>query len=249
MKTLEKVVRDANRRVFEAKDFDEYHANPSIFEHGRQKEIEAVLAEGGPGGRMLDIGCGTGNVLKLARPHFSSCAGVDLSHKLLAELHRREGLPLAAGEAFHLPFGDETFDLVTLYALVHHIIDAGPVFRGAWQVLKPGGRIYIDHDPNYYFGRFYHVYYRVRWSGRPGFGTWDAELSEWHHTRSGGLNPDRVAEQLERAGFRDIRVRFRITTNPRLPPAFRMVRSVMRAIVRVYPFKSLHTHFQVTARK
>ena len=139
--------------------------------------------------------------------------------------------------------------MVTMYALIHHLLDPGPAFRAAYHVLRPGGMIYIDHDPNYFFGRFYHIYYRVRYANRPGFGTWDAELSEWHHTRTGGLNPDEVKAKLERAGFLNVNVGFRITTNPDLPIPFRVARSLMRTLVRFYPFKSLHTHFWVLARK
>lgn len=249
MRPSERQVRDANRRVFEAKDFDQYAANPSIFESSRQAEIESVLASPSRRDRLLDVGCGTGNILRLARRHFASAFGVDLSVGLLRELRRREGSSVAASEALHLPFRDGSFDFVSMYALVHHILDPGPVFREAWRVLRPGGTLYLDHDPNWYFGRFHHVYYRVRYADRPGFGSWDAEISEWHHTRTGGLHPYGVKGALERAGFRDVDVRFRITTNPDLPAAFRVVRAVMRAVVRVYPFKSLHTHFWILARK
>lgn len=250
MKPIEKAVRDANRRVFDAKDFDAYDANPSIFERGRQEEIERVLAGEARRERLLDVGCGTGNILRLAERHYRRCVGVDLSARLLAELRRRRpALALASAEAAFLPFREGTFDVVTMYALVHHLHDPAPAFRAAWRVLRPGGLLYLDHDPNYYFGRFHHIYYRVRYARRPGFGSWDAELSEWHHTRTGGLNPDGVRAALGRAGFREVSVRYRITTNPALPLGFRIVRALMRAVVRVYPFKSLHTHFWVLARK
>ena len=63
------------------------------------------------------------------------------------------------------------------------------------------------------------------------------------------MNPETVRGKLARAGFQDIQVSYRITTNPALPLGFRVIRSVMRALVKVYPFKSLHTHFRVLARK
>ncbi len=249
MKPTEKAVRDANRRVFEGKDFDAYDRNTSIFEPARQAEIEAILAAAPRREAMLDVGCGTGNVLRIARRHFARCTGADLSAPLLGELRRREALPLATAEAFHLPFRDASFDLVSMYALVHHLLDPRRAFAEAHRVLRPGGVLYLDHDPNWYFGRFHHLYYRVRWSQRPGFGSWDAELSEWHHTRSGGINPDRLRDVLERTGFRDIDIQYRLTTNPALSPAFRAIRAMLRALARLHPFKSLHTHFRILARR
>ncbi len=242
-------MRDANRRVFEAGDFDRYDANTSIFEASRQREIEGVLAAVSRKERMLDVGCGTGNVLRIARRHFEKCLGADLSLRFLTELRRRHGFDAAVAEAAFLPYREGSFDLVSMYALVHHMVDPGRAFHEAFRVLRPGGVLYIDHDPNYLFGRFHRFYYLLRHADRPGFGTWDAEMSEWHHTRTGGIHPWKVKAKLERAGFRDVDIRFRITTNPALPAAFRALRAVMRAVVKIYPFQSLHTHFWVLARK
>ncbi|MBI2899408.1 MAG: methyltransferase domain-containing protein [Planctomycetes bacterium] len=249
-KSVARKVVEANRRVFDAKDFDRYETNPSIFEASRQAEIERVLATAAPSReRMLDVGCGTGNVLRLARPVFRECWGVDLSPKLLGELDRRyPGFLLSAAQADLLPFRDGRFDLVTMYGVLHHLVDHLPVFQACRRVLRPGGVLYADHDPNYFFGRFYHLYYRLRHLDRPGFGTEDAEMSEWHHTRTGGLNPFVLRDLLLRAGFRDVEVRFRITTNPALPFPFRIVRAMMRAIAKVVPLKSLYTHFWMLAR-
>lgn len=249
MESLRKRVRDANLKVFERKKFEDYEQNPSIFDASRQQEIDEILRRLG-GERLVDIGCGTGNVLRLAKKYFRVCCGMDLSSNFMRELRRREGtLHLGVGEAEWLPYRSESFDAVSMYALLHHLVDYRTALREAHRVLKPGGALYIDHDPNYFFGRFYHIYYRLRYLGRPGFGDNDTEASEWHHTRSGGLNPMRISEYLTGLGFRDVQVRFRITTNPALPRAFKLARTMMRALTRIYPFKSLYTHFCIIARK
>jgi ubiquinone/menaquinone biosynthesis C-methylase UbiE len=244
-----RTVRDANRRVFEAKDFDGYDGNPSIFEPSRQAAIRRALGEG-RGGTIVDIGCGTGNVLRLARDRFNRRLGVDLSGSLLAELSRREpGLGLARGEAGRLPLADASVDFVSAYGVLHHLVDARGLFAEAHRVLKPGGTFYADHDPNYYFGRFYHIYYKIRFAGRHGFGTSDGDLSEFHHTRSGGLNPDALAAQLRASGFARAEARLWTTTNPALPPFYRAVRGLMRAAAKVWPAKTFHTHFSLRALK
>jgi ubiquinone/menaquinone biosynthesis C-methylase UbiE len=249
--SCEKKVLEANRRVFDAVDFDTYEANTSIFEETRQAEIEAILAApAGSRDRLLDVGCGTGNVLRLARRHFRGCCGVDISPKLLVELGRREpALRLVVSSADRLPFHDAMFDMVTMYGVLHHIVDHRPVFESAFRVLKPDGVLYTDHDPNYFFGRFYHAYYRLRHRSRPGFGSTDAELSEWHHTQTGGLNPYDLRDLLRDVGFRTAELRLWMTTNPALPFFFRMIRRIMRAAVRLHPAPSLFTHFRLIARK
>ena len=54
---------------------------------------------------------------------------------------------------------------------------------------------------------------------------------------------------LKRAGFSDVQIHFRITTNPALSLPFKVIRFLMRSLTRVYPFKSLYTHFWIVARK
>lgn len=249
---LAKAVRDANRHVFENRNFDAYDKNPSIFEPSRQAEIRRVLegASARGRGRLVDIGCGTGNLLRLGRDLFDSCCGVDLSGSLLAELNRRmPGLGLARGEADRLPFPAASADVVTAYGVLHHLVDPAGLFAEAHRILRPGGLFYADHDPNLHFGRFYHIYYRLRYLGRHGFGDAQTDLSEFHHTQTGGLHPERLAGDLRAAGFSRVEISYRITTNPSLPFAFRLVRAMMRAAARIVPLKSLHTHFSLQAFK
>src|SRR5579863_4071767 len=78
--------------------------------------FEAVLdaASAGPGTRLLDIGCGSGLALVLARQRGAIASGLDISPGLLAIA--RDRLPhadLRAGDMEQLPFDDESFDAVT----------------------------------------------------------------------------------------------------------------------------------------
>jgi len=81
--------------------------------------------------------------------------GVDLSSASLEQAKRRCEIAgyepdLRLSDAEHLPFPDNTFDVVYSYGVMHHSPDTARCIREAWRVLKPGGalRIMIYHHPS-----------------------------------------------------------------------------------------------------
>jgi ubiquinone/menaquinone biosynthesis C-methylase UbiE len=66
---------------------------------------------------------------------------------MLAEaLHRSTPVQFRCGRAEKLDFPAETFDLLFLVDVVHHIADRAKSFHEAWRVLRPGGRFCIVTD-------------------------------------------------------------------------------------------------------
>jgi SAM-dependent methyltransferase len=91
--------------------------------------------------RVLDIGCGAGNMVHhLAR--YGSVVGVDNNPKPLA-VARERGYDVRDGLAEDLPFADESFDLVSLLDTVEHCDDDMAVLRECYRVCAPGGHLVI----------------------------------------------------------------------------------------------------------
>jgi SAM-dependent methyltransferase len=131
---------------------DEPHYRPE-----NQAKVRANLeriAEKTGTTRMLDIGCGAGFVIDQARDLFDEIHGVDPTRAMLDQIDLSSGnITLHEGVAEHLPFDDATFDLVTAYSVFHHLADHRPVLAEAARVLRPGGVLYIDLEPNRAFWR------------------------------------------------------------------------------------------------
>jgi ubiquinone/menaquinone biosynthesis C-methylase UbiE len=108
------------------------------------------------GSRVLDVGCGTGNLSLLAkRLHpAAEVAGIDPDPKALARAHRkaqRSGVVVRFDLAYaeHLPFPDASFDRVLSALMLHHLdADAKvPALREVRRVLRPGGSLHLaDFD-------------------------------------------------------------------------------------------------------
>ena len=111
------------------------------------QRIDWALENLHPGGNLLDLGCGSGQLLRqtivIAGPD-GRLAGLDLTPDML-KLTRKElgaGVELVEGNAATgLPFKEQAFDLVTSLNLVQELpIESVPTFfDGVYRLLRPGG--------------------------------------------------------------------------------------------------------------
>lgn len=97
------------------------------------------------GKRMLDLGCGMGNVSILGSKHCSRVVGLDISLNALkrtkwrVNLRQTKGVHLVYGDALKLPFLDEVFDLVIAYDLYEHVKDKDNLLEETFRVMKRKG--------------------------------------------------------------------------------------------------------------
>lgn len=93
------------------------------------------------GGHVLDVATGTGLVAaELLRRGFE-VTGVDQSAEMLARARERFGprIELVEASAENLPFGDGTFDHLTVTYLLRYIEDPGATLRELTRVVRSGG--------------------------------------------------------------------------------------------------------------
>lgn len=96
-----------------------------------------------PGGRFLDFGCGSGDVVAFARFVGWKAEGIEISAAAVAA-GRRAGLDLTHGSVEALEAVPGRYDYVFSSHCVEHIPDAARVFRAFHRALKPGGCLAVE---------------------------------------------------------------------------------------------------------
>jgi phosphatidylethanolamine/phosphatidyl-N-methylethanolamine N-methyltransferase len=173
----------------------------AVFERGRKASIAAAERACGPlGGRILDVGIGTG--MSLTDYSWANrIVGVDYSEPMLRKAHDRVAEhklghvdALAVMDAQHLGFPDASFDAVVAQYVITAVPDPEATLDEFARVVRPGGEIILVNHLGAEAGLrrvfeqgFAPIARRLGW--RPEFG-W-ARLAQWAE-RHGGV---RVVER------------------------------------------------------
>jgi demethylmenaquinone methyltransferase/2-methoxy-6-polyprenyl-1,4-benzoquinol methylase len=108
----------------------------------RRLTVEAVVH---PGDRVLDACSGTGDLAIAAeRRGAVSVVGLDFSQRMLDRAQRKSAsIEWVRGDVLSLPFGDESFDAVTVGFGVRNVADLERALRELRRVLRHGGRLAV----------------------------------------------------------------------------------------------------------
>ena len=98
---------------------------------------------------MLDVGCGFGGALTALSKQNVRCVGVDINRDELQLCLRRLSLhndqsAVFCGDAYHLPFRDDEFDIVSCTEMLEHVRNRDELIAEMSRVLKPGGLMYLS---------------------------------------------------------------------------------------------------------
>lgn len=135
---------------------DEYNANEPHFRKENVDKVERILTKlfkDTNAKRLLDMGCGTGFIINIAKKYMTEIHGVDITVAMMNKIDKsgKCKIELHEHDAGTFPVQEGSFDMVTGYAFLHHLYDIKPILRNAYKALKPGGKAYFDLEPNYYF--------------------------------------------------------------------------------------------------
>jgi SAM-dependent methyltransferase len=165
-----------------------------VFGGDERGELFASLV-GGPGRRVLDIGCRTGRLTRYYAEG-NDVVGVDVDREALETAAERLGITtLWADIEGGLPFDDESFDVVVAGEVLEHLADPGSAVAEVRRVLRPGGT-FAGSVPNAFRLKSRLAYARGRYP------------VDWDPTHLQLFTPDALRALL--AGFDHVEIRFAV---------------------------------------
>ena len=112
-------------------------------------------------GRLLDLGCGSGNFLEFMNRYGWETMGIDFDEKAV-ETAKAKNLNVKLGKLEEQNLPNNYFDAITLSHVIEHVYDPSELLRECKRILKNNGQIVIVTPNNKSIG---HWYFRKNWRG------------------------------------------------------------------------------------
>lgn len=114
----------------------DYHENKEKNTRQYNRMLSIVQASNPPGKRLLDFGCGVGEFMRFAQQRGWECSGADIM-----KWRDTEDLNIHVGDIQELDFGDETFDIITAWAVLEHMKTPSIFFERARDLIVEDGKL------------------------------------------------------------------------------------------------------------
>lgn len=223
-----------------------------IFSHGEVLPLRLIiplnLAEIEPGMKVVDLGCGRGEMVLHCAFRGAWVWGLDyaidalkLSKEILDKIVEKDvryKLSIQQSNAVDLPFASESTDIVFMLDVVEHLYpkELEQSFKEVFRILAPGGRLIVHTMPNLWYYRFGYPIYRIVQKMR-GKTLPSDPRSRWAfaHVHVNEQTPSLLKRSLTGVGFKT-RVWLRTTQSYDYEES-KLVRSIMSFLTKVYPFR------------
>ena len=168
--------------------YGDYRGDVELYMRTFRRRLGRALRDGPSGGRALDVGCGAGYCLAVLAERGFDVYGVEVSATIAREAAARVGAEhVHVGTLETSPHSPDSFDLVTMWDVVEHVVDPRALLERARQLLRPDGLLVVEtQNVNSLFARLL---------GR-----------RWHHYKHdehlSHFAPATISRLLQETGFR-----------------------------------------------
>lgn len=130
---------------------------------GRRADLDfsVMYLKARPGGRLLDVGCGSGESMERLQNLGWQAEGLDFDDKAVRAARAR-GLRVRLGTLQEQSYAGESFDVITMSHVIEHVHDPLNMLRECRRILKLDGRLVIV-TPN--VSSLGHKWFKEAWRG------------------------------------------------------------------------------------
>jgi 2-polyprenyl-3-methyl-5-hydroxy-6-metoxy-1,4-benzoquinol methylase len=159
-------------------------------------------------GKILDIGCGYGYFLTIAKQRGWQCTGVEINEELASYLNTKKGLNVRAGTLSEQNYETESFDVITMFNIIEHLLYPAKAMAEVNRILKKEGLLVVETPTeDGLFKKIASLLYKVS-AGKVSFMIKGAYQKGGHHF---GFSRQSIRKILEKNGFQVISIEGRMS--------------------------------------